>query len=137
MIVQLVIAAAIVAVAIAVGLVARRRRPDAPTQPRMEVPAVLDRADFVRPEAPWLVAVFSSATCASCADVVGKAAVLASDEVAVDDVEYSARRDVHARYGLDAVPIVAIADAEGAVVASFVGPVSATDLWSAMASLRS
>ena len=64
--------------------VARRRRPDAPTQPARSVPTQLDRADFARPDAPWLVAVFTSATCHTCADVVAKAEVLASDDVAVD-----------------------------------------------------
>ena len=71
------------------------------------VPDQLDRADFAWPEAPWLVAVFTSATCASCADVRSKADVLASNDVAVDIVEFPARRDVHRRYGIDAVPLLA------------------------------
>ena len=71
--------------------VARRRRPDPPTQPAAHVPVQLDRADFARPDAPWLVAVFTSATCQTCADVAAKAAVLASDDVAVAEVEYARR----------------------------------------------
>lgn len=134
--VQVLIAAAIVVVAVVVGVAARRRRSDAPTQPTMDVPEQLDRADFARPEAPWLVAVFSSASCSTCADVRSKAAVLESEDVAVDDVDFATRRDVHGRYRIDAVPIVAIADADGVVVRSFVGPVTATDLWAAVASAR-
>ena len=80
---RLLIAAAIVVVAVVVALIARRRRPDAPTQPAGRVPTQLDRGDFERPDAPWLVAVFTSATCHTCADVVAKATVLASDDVAV------------------------------------------------------
>ena len=52
------------------------------------MPAQLDRDDFARPEAAWLVAVFTSATCHTCADVVAKAGVLATDDVAVDVLEF-------------------------------------------------
>ena len=130
------VAAAIVVVAVAVAVVARRRRPDPPTQPAGAVPAQLDRPDFARPDADWLVAVFTSATCQTCADVARKADVLASDDVAVTEVEYQAHKDVHARYAIDAVPLLVIADRAGVVRRSFVGPVSATDLWAAVAAAR-
>jgi hypothetical protein len=133
---RVLVAAAIVLVAAVVALVARRRRPDPPTQPGRTVPAQLDRADFDRPGAPWLVVVFTSATCQSCADVVAKAAVLASDDVAVAPVEWQAQRAVHERYQIDAVPLLVIADRDGVVRASFAGPVSATDLWAAVAAAR-
>ena len=123
------------AVVVAGGL-GRRQRVDRPTQPKWAVPTQLDRADFARPEAPWLVAVFSSATCQSCAKAVGVAQVMASDQVAVDDVEVGARKDVHDRYGIEAVPTIVVADAEGVVRASFVGPPTATDLWAAVAEVR-
>ena len=54
-------------------------------------PAQLDRADFPRPEAPWLVVLFTSSNCDSCAGLYDKAAALESDEVAVTEVEYFAR----------------------------------------------
>ena len=133
---RLLIAAAIVVVAVIVALIARRRRPVAPTQPAGLVPTQLDRHDFVRPDAPWLVAVFTSATCDTCADVVAKAAVLASDEVAVTEVEWQSHRDVHDRYRIDGVPLLVIADREGVVRSSFAGPVTATDLWAAVAAAR-
>ncbi len=129
----LVLAALAVAVA---ALIQRRRHPDAPTQSRWQVPGQLDRADFARPEVPWLVAVFSSLSCDACARVVAAAKVLDSDSVAVDEIEYSRRTSVHRRYHVEAVPLVVIADADGAVRASFVGPVAATDLWAALAELR-
>ena len=125
------------AVAVGVAAALQRRRVDVPTQPRSwEAPAQLDRDDFDRPEAPWLVCVFSSATCSTCADVVTKAHVLASADVAVQDVEAERDKALHDRYGIEAVPIVAIADAEGVVRESFVGPVSSTHLWAALAELR-
>ena len=102
----------------------------------MQVPSQVDRNDFTRSEAEWLVAVFSSATCQTCADVVAKAQALASRDVVVHDVEFSAARHVHERYEIDAVPVVLIVDREGVVRANFMGPVTATDLWAAVAECR-
>jgi len=133
---QLLIALAVAAVAAAIGLLLRRRQAvAAPTQPTFDVPAQLDRADFAAPT-PWLVAVFSSATCTTCADVVRKAMVLQSPEVTVIEVEFGTARDLHRKYDIQAVPMVAIADAEGVVKAGFAGPVTATDLWAAAAEAR-
>jgi len=128
--------AAVVALALAVAAVVRRRRPDAPTRAGHRVPMQVDRGDFASPDLPWLVAVFTSATCSTCADVAAKAGVLASQEVAVDIIEWSVARDRHDRYGIEAVPLVVVADAAGIVRAAFVGPVSAQDLWSAVAECR-
>lgn len=133
---QILTALAVVATAIVVGVVLRRRQVvQAPTQPSVAVPAQLDRADFAAPT-QWLVAVFSSATCTSCADVVRKAQVLASPAVTVLDIEYSAAKGLHRKYNIEAVPIVAIVDADGVVRAGFAGPVTATDLWAAVAEAR-
>lgn len=134
---SLLAAAAVIVVVVALAFVLRRRQgSDAPTQPQWQVPTQLDRNDFVRPEAPWLVAVFTSSTCHVCADVARKARVLESPEVAVHDAEFTAARDLHRRYGIEAVPTLVIADAAGVVRASFLGPVTATDLWCAMAEVR-
>ena len=132
-----VVAVVLVAVAVVVAVVLdRRHTSDAPTQAAWTVPGQLDRTDFTRPDAPWLVAVFTSATCGSCADTWSKAQVLACDEVAVEEVEVGANKVVHDRYGIDAVPTLVVADAEGVVKASFIGPVTATDLWAAVAEVR-
>ncbi|MDP1806520.1 MAG: hypothetical protein Q8K72_15195 [Acidimicrobiales bacterium] len=133
---RFLLAAVVVLVAVVVAVVLERRRPEAPTQGSWTVPAQLDRSDFTRPDAPWLVAVFTSATCGSCARTLDQAKVLASDAVAVEDVEVKARPDLHRRYHIDAVPIVVVADAEGVVRRSFTGPPSATDLWAALAGVR-
>lgn len=133
----LLVASAVLIAALVVGAVLRRQRAlDAPTQPVFSAPAQIDRADFATASAPWLVAVFSSASCAACADVVGKARVLACAEVDVVDVEYPAAAVLHRKYHVDAVPIVVVADRLGVVRASFVGPMSATDLWAAVAEAR-
>jgi hypothetical protein len=134
---RLLIAAVIVAVVAVVALVVRRRAEvDSPTQPRHLVPTQLDRADFPGAEREWLLAVFTSATCSTCADVMRKAGVSASAAVAVAEIEWGANRVLHDRYGIDAVPTTVLADRTGVVRASFLGPVTATDLWAAVAEAR-
>jgi hypothetical protein len=134
---RLLVAVVIVALAVVVAEIVRRRRPaDAPTQPAWQLPVQIDRADFAHPDRPWLVVVFSSATCSTCADVKRKAAVLVSDEVGLADVPYQDHRALHEKYGIEAVPGVVVAGPDGAVHAQFLGPVSATDLWAAVAEAR-
>jgi hypothetical protein len=130
------VAVAMVAAAAAV-VITKRTKVDAPTQPEsFEVPVMLDRADFDRPDAPWLVAVFSSTTCLSCQDAWDKARLLESGEVAVQEIEASERKDLHIRYAIDAVPMIVVADDEGVTLASFIGVPTAADLWAALAELR-
>lgn len=133
---RFILAAVLVALAVAVALLLERRRPDPPTSPRWAAPSQLDRADFARPEAAYLVAVFTSATCNACAATAAGAAVLESADVAVDVVDVESHRELHRRYGIDAVPLVTVADAAGVVRASFVGPPASADLWAAVAKVR-
>lgn len=135
---RVLVVLAVVALAVLVAWLLSRRRADPPSQPAAvyEAPAQLDRRDFEGSGREWLVAVFTSATCNTCAETVARASVLGSDAVAVCEVEVTQRADLHERYKIEAVPIVAIADARGVVRRSFVGPVSATHLWGALAELR-
>lgn len=136
-VIQVVIALVVAAIAGLVALViTRRTRPDVQAPTSYEVPAWLDRSDFARPDAPWLVAVFSSSTCLSCQDVWEKARHLESDDVAVEEIEAIERKDLHQRYDIDAVPMVVVVDADGATRSSFLGVPSAADLWAAVAELR-
>ena len=135
--VQFLLAAVLILVVAGVAVILqRRRRVDPPTQTTYQVPAQLDRNDFASPNVDWLVVTFTSQSCHTCADVKRKAAVLACDSVAVVDVDYTTDRDLHRRYNIDAVPTLVIADRDGVVRASFLGPVSATDLWAACAEAR-
>lgn len=135
--VQLAVVVVLGGLAVAVAAVLRRRDRDAPEQgPSYAVPSQLDRGDFTRPDAPWLVVVFSSSTCLACQGTWEKAKLLESDEVATQEVEAMADVDLHRRYGVDAVPLVVVADGGGVVRRSFVGPPTATDLWAALAELR-
>ena len=114
----------------------QRRRPDAPVRTGWSVPQQLDRLDFDRPDAPWLVAVFTSATCDTCGSVVEVARPLESQAVAFQEVEAGERRDLHDRYAVDAVPMVLLVDGVGVVRDHHLGPVSATHLWGNLAELR-
>jgi hypothetical protein len=130
------IAAAIALVAVVVAALIRRRRPEGPPVDSFPTPRQIRRADFSRPDAPWLVALFSSTTCGSCPDLAAKIAPLDSPQVAVTELTYQDDRELHDRYGISAVPMVVVADVEGVVQAAFVGPTSATDIWAALAELR-
>ncbi len=134
---RVVIAVVLIVLAVAIAIVVQRRRSVAPpTQPGWTVPAQLDRNDFSRPEAPWLVAVFTSSKCDTCRGVMEKAGLLDAGEVTVQEIEVTAQRKLHERYAIDAVPLVLIADSDGVVRAHFLGPVTATDLWARVAELR-
>jgi hypothetical protein len=133
--IALTVVLAALALAVA-AVVQRRQRPDAPVRTGYTVPAQVDRQDFTHPEAPWLVAVFTSATCTTCQGVWERAQPLESPLVAVQEIEYRADRALHDRYAIDAVPTTLVLDTEGVVTASFVGPVTATDLWAAVAEAR-
>ena len=136
MITRLVIAAAILAVALAVAWWLRRRRPEGPPRDAYPVPRQLDRRDFPRPDAAWLVAYFSSEACASCQGLGPKVAVLESPTVVTCELDFVARRDLHERYDVSAIPMIVVADAEGVVRRAFVGATTATDLWASLAELR-
>ncbi|MCB1255786.1 MAG: hypothetical protein KDB26_01680 [Microthrixaceae bacterium] len=125
---------------VAVGFALWMQRRSIPTATEsvgeFKAPEHLYREDFDGPESPWLVAVFTSATCSTCADVWVKAKALRSPQVAVQEIEETTDAELHRRYDVRAVPIVAIADTDGVVRASFMGPVSATHLWAGLAELR-
>lgn len=131
------VSAIVLAIAVAGIITWRRRNVSAtPTQPRGSAPTQLDRNHFAHADRPWLVVAFTSATCDTCADVQRKVDVLHSAEVGVQEVEFARDRKLHDRYRIDAVPTVVIADVQGVVQFAHIGPISATDLWSAMARCR-
>lgn len=136
---RLLLAAALAMVAIAIALVLQRRRPAPPVTSEWHVPVQLVRSDFARPDAPWLVAVFTSSTCDTCAEVWSKAQHLDSGPdgpVVVQEIEVQAEPELHRRYAIDAVPLVVLADPAGVVIRHFIGPVTTADLWSALAEVR-
>ncbi|NNC79121.1 MAG: hypothetical protein HKN94_03115 [Acidimicrobiales bacterium] len=133
---QVLIVAGVALVALGVGWYMQQQQPDAPPPTSHTVPDQLDRNDFTRPDAPWLVTVFTSETCATCAKVWQAAELVDSDDVAVQNIEVSADAALHERYAITAVPLVAVVDAAGVTRRSFLGPPTAADLWAALAELR-
>ncbi len=119
--------------ALGVAALINRRRPAAYRAAGPHIPDRIEREDFARPEAPVLVVVFTSATCASCAAMVAAVLEVASDTVAVDEVEAGHRAETHRGYEIDSVPIALVVDGAGVVRASFAGSVRPEDLRAAVA----
>ena len=125
-----------VVVAVAALVIRQRRVIDAPTQKVFSAPTQIDRTDFPTAQHEWMIAVFTSASCHACADMLAKAQVVASKNVSVVEIEYSNKKELHSKYNIEAVPTVVVSDVRGIVHKSFLGPVSATDLWAGVASVR-
>jgi len=136
MIVRVAIAVAILLVVLGVAWWLRRRRPEGPSRGVYPIPRQLDRHDFPRPDAPFLVAYFSSTTCSSCQGLGPKVQALESTDVATCDLDFVERRDLHDRYEISAIPMILLADQAGVVQRAFVGATTAADLWAAAAELR-
>ncbi len=131
--ITLAIVLVVVVIAIAAAQAARRRSPDAPSTPAAAAPAQLDRGDFDLPEREWLLVLFSSATCLSCADARATVAPVDLPTVVVQEAPLETHKGVHQRYRIDAVPMVVLADREGVVRWSSVGPPTADDVARALA----
>ena len=130
------IALGVIAGALAVAWLYRRYRPSSPAAPTYSVPARLERWDFAQPNTDWLLAVFTSKTCSTCAAVVAAAKSLADDALAVQEVEHRRHGELHRRYAVDAVPLAVLADRAGAVCASLAGPATSAELSALIASAR-
>jgi hypothetical protein len=134
---RLGVAVGVFAIALAVAWwLNRNRRSAPPTQGASLVPQQLDRRDFPRPDAAWLVVLFTSTHCDSCQGLLDKAAPLESPDVAVVEIEYTQHRDLHRRYRIEAAPVTVVADPDGVTQASFIGAFDAAELWAAVATLR-
>ena len=101
------------------------------------VPGHLDRADFTKPDVPWLVAVFSSTDCATCASVVSEAYSLAGARVAVQEVPAESASKLHDRYRIDVVPMLVVADEDGLVRGHHLGPLAPGELQAVLEGARS
>jgi hypothetical protein len=130
---RLVLVGAILVVSVMVAVVLERRRV-ARTRPvdakvgAAHAPGQVDRWDFDRPGAPWLVVLFSSRECAGCGPVAEQVRSLETPDVAVDEVEWSEGRDLHRKYAIEGVPVVVLVDRLGVTRAEFVGAESMPDM---------
>ena len=114
------VAVAAVAGVVALGLTKQQRA--APTVTQGAPPGSLDRTEFRAPEAPLLIAVFTSETCSSCEAVWAELAGYESATVATQNVEVTADAALHKRYKIESVPTAVVVDVNGETQAAFVGP---------------
>ncbi|MCH2430234.1 MAG: thioredoxin family protein [Acidimicrobiales bacterium] len=127
-------------VAALAGLLARllqRWRPGGPVATGWSVPGHLDRADFAEPNVPWLVAVFSSTDCPTCAPMVAEAHTLAAAQVVIQEVPAESASELHDRYQVDVVPMLVVADGDGLVRAHHLGPSAPGELRAVLEGARS
>lgn len=123
MITTLLVMAAVAAVAGLVAWLQQQRYRPAPTTTPGAPPGSLDRRDFRAPDAPVLIAVFTSATCSSCEAVWAELAGYESSSIATQNIEVGSEAALHARYNIDSVPTSVIVDRSGETQAAFVGPI--------------
>jgi len=75
-------------------------------------PVLLHRSDFPQPEMPCLLAVFTAKNCQTCSEVWQQQQQFKSASTAVVEVR---QKKLLRRYGIEAVPVVALADSVGKV----------------------
>ncbi len=133
-----VIYGAFILTTLTIFIVVHRRRVSEVAPTTYDPPVKIERNDFPQATAETLVVLFSSNVCDSCSNVRDKALVVSSDQVNVIDVEYedTVGKKLHGKYQIEAVPTLVIADENGVVLSSYVGPVTATDLWAGVARAR-
>ena len=101
------------------------------------IPQYLSRTDFDQPDSAWLIAVFSSKDCATCAPVALEAYKLTDADVTVQEIPVDSSAELHRRYCVSAVPMLLIADADGLVCAHHLGPATNSELRKLLDNARS
>ena len=96
--------------AFSVSALANRRKPDSPSVPRSILPYQLDRSDFSEPDIEWIFVLFTSETCNACDLVVNEVSKISLSNVVVQNIDFAVNKSLHARYEIDSVPILLLAD---------------------------
>ncbi|MFT7648825.1 MAG: hypothetical protein ACI8Y4_003579 [Candidatus Poriferisodalaceae bacterium] len=127
------IAVALVVVALAAARLLERRREEVPTIIRRgEVPTQVVLSD-VGLAGPGVV-VFTEASCRSCRSVLEEL-MATIDTCPVVEVEHGAMKAVHERHGIDTVPTIVVAAADGSVVVGWTGRTDPVEVAAAAAQL--
>lgn len=133
---RLAIAAVLVVVALAVALVAQRRRGAAAhLVSHSSVPASVDLESLGIDAGPAIV-VFTEETCRTCAAAIAVARGPAGAGLRVAEVPFGTGREAHRRHGIDTVPTTVVADPDGRVVDGWIGQVDVSALAAALAQVR-
>lgn len=114
--------------AAAVGLLLRRRGSQHGGLDLHGVPVRLEPADLGLSPSEWTLVVFTDSECASCASTVAAAREMTAGRVALVEVDYRVRSDLHEKYRVDAVPTLLLVGDDGIVDSWFVGPPADEDL---------
>ncbi len=114
--------------AIAIAVVASKRKPDPPSAPSYRAPTQIDRADFDAPDAHILIAVFASESCDACGQAWDMVDSVQLDGVVTQRILVEQHPELHKRYKVDGVPTTIIAGPDGVVRKSFLGPITAEQL---------
>ncbi len=106
--------------------------------PSYDAPAKIDTSDFGMTDKEAVVVLFSSSSCESCNLVKSKAEVLITEKVGVYIADYQdvEGKTLHEKYSIEAVPTLIVCDSAGVTQKAFLGTITATDLWAAVASVR-
>ncbi len=107
------------------------------TEPKHHIPDVVSASDFGIPEGQWMLLVFSSEKCATCAVVVEAVSRIDMPGLAVEVIGIERMPELHADYRIDAVPTTIVADPTGSVRKSFLGPVDLPMIRLAVSAARS
>jgi len=113
-----------IAIAGFVSMILGRSRVSPSAANAHHVPDRLDLDDFPEADGNWLVVVFSSSKCETCAGVVAAIRQLAMPGLSTREITVERHGDMHDRCGIDGVPTTVIADPQGRVLKSFLGPVA-------------
>ena len=133
----LVLIPVVVGVALSWWTSSRVKAGDGPTLVNHEAPSAVNVDDFTSDSFEVLVVVFSSATCEGCHGVLARASVLMSEQVVVIECEHGESPKLHKKYGITAVPTTVLVTPDGHVARDFIGDVTSTHLWGAVAEIRS
>lgn len=129
---------AIVACVVIALVAASKRNKDEIQETRYDPPTKIERNDFPENNADILGVVFTSKTCGSCEGVLAKARAAQSGKVDIINVDYEDEKGkkLHKKYQIEAVPTLVICDENGVVSHTYIGSMTATDLWASFAQAR-
>lgn len=133
---RILVLVALTVLAVGVAWALQRRRPEAPTAPSYRAPKQIDRDDFEVPADLIMVLVFASATCNTCPMVWEAVNRIERSRTGAQRVQVQDHPDLHKRYKIDGVPTTLVVAPDGAVHASFFGPVETDTIAAAIDGTR-
>lgn len=122
--IRLIVLIVLAVAAVGVAFLLQRRRPEPPSAPSYRAPTQLDRAEFAGPSELPFVVVFASTSCNSCPVVWEIVEASKTDDLVIERVNVEDDPKRHERYKIDGVPTTLVVGADGAVKASFFGPLA-------------